>query len=45
MDEEKKQKVYHETSFVSYLTERATMREPIVSWQAVSRQWREAAAI
>ena len=42
MDGEKKQKVYIETSFVSYLTGRATMREPIASWQAASRQWWEA---
>ena len=42
MGEEKKQKVYLETSFVSYLTGRATTREPIASWQAASRQWWEA---
>ena len=29
MGEEKKQKVYLETAFVSYLTGRATTREPI----------------
>ena len=32
--EESKKKVYLETSFVSYLTGRATTREPIASWQA-----------
>ena len=42
MSEKKRQKVYLETSFVSYLTGRATTREPIASWQAVSRQWWEA---
>lgn len=42
MSEEKKQKVYIETSFVSYLTGRATTREPVASWQAASRQWWEA---
>ena len=44
MSEEAKQKkkVYIETSFVSYLTGRATMREPVASWQAASRQWWEA---
>ena len=42
MNGEKKQKVYIETSFVSYLTGRATTREPIASWQAASRQWWEA---
>ena len=42
MGEEKKQKVYLETSFVSYLTGRATTREPVASWQAASRQWWEA---
>ena len=42
MDGEKKQKVYIETSFVSYLTGRATTREPIASWQTASRQWWEA---
>ena len=40
--EESKKKVYLETSFVSYLTGRATTREPIASWQAASRQWWEA---
>ena len=45
MGEEKKQKVYLETSFVSCLTGRATTRVPIASWQAASRQWWEAAAI
>ena len=40
--EEVKKKVYIETSFVSYLTGRATTREPIASWQAASRQWWEA---
>ena len=45
MGEEKKQKVYLETSFVSYLVGRATTREPIVSWQAASCQWREATVI
>ncbi len=39
----RKKKVYVETSFVSYLTGRATTREPIASWQAASRQWWEAA--
>ena len=38
MGEEKKQKVYLETSFISYLMGRATTREPVASWQAVSRQ-------
>ena len=38
----KKLKVYCETSFVSYLTGRATTREPVASWQAASRQWWEA---
>lgn len=42
MGEEKKQKVYLETSFVSYLTGRATTREPVASRQAASRQWWEA---
>lgn len=42
MSNEKKLKVYIETSFVSYLTGRATTREPIASWQATSRQWWEA---
>ncbi len=42
MSEKKRQKVYLETSFVSYLTGRATTREPIASWQAASRQWWEA---
>lgn len=44
MSEEAKQKkkVYIETSFVSYLTGRATTREPVASWQAASRQWWEA---
>ena len=42
MGEEKKQKVYLETSFISYLTGRATPREPVASWQAASRQWWEA---
>ena len=40
--EESKKKVYLETSFVSYLTGRATTRESIASWQAASRQWWEA---
>ena len=31
---EVKKKVYLETSFVSYLTGRATTREPVASWQA-----------
>ena len=39
---EVKKKVYLETSFVSYLTGRATTREPVASWQAASRQWWEA---
>ena len=39
MDEEIKRKVYLETSFVSYLTGRATTREPTASWQSASRQW------
>lgn len=38
----KKTLVYLETSFVSYLTGRATTREPVASWQAASRQWWEA---
>ena len=38
----KKLKVYCETSFFSYLTGRATTREPVASWQAASRQWWEA---
>ena len=43
MEETKpKQKVYLETSFVSYLTGRATTREPVASWQAAPRQWWEA---
>ena len=42
MGEMAKQKVYLETSFVSYLTGYATTREPIASWQAASRQWWEA---
>ena len=42
MSEKKRQKVYLETSFISYLTGRATTREPIASWQAASRQWWEA---
>ena len=42
MKEQKRLKVYIETSFVSYLTGRATTREPIASWQAASRQWWEA---
>ncbi|MBR6057293.1 MAG: type II toxin-antitoxin system VapC family toxin [Victivallales bacterium] len=42
MSEEKKLKVYLETSFVSYLTGRATTREPVALWQAASRQWWEA---
>ena len=42
MSNEKKLKVYIETSFVSYLTGRATTREPIASWQATSRQGWEA---
>ena len=42
MSEKKRQKVYLETSFVSYLTGRATTREPVASWQAASRQWWEA---
>ena len=42
MNEKRKMKVYLETSFVSYLTGRATVREPIASWQAASRQWWEA---
>ena len=42
MSEKKRQKVYLKTSFVSYLTGRATTREPIASWQAASRQWWEA---
>jgi len=37
-----KKKVYVETSFISYLIGRATMREPIASLQAASRQWWEA---
>lgn len=37
MGGEKKQKVYLATSFVSYLTGRATTREPVASWQATSR--------
>lgn len=40
MGEKKKQKVYLETSFVIYLTGRATTRELIASWQASSRQSR-----
>lgn len=40
--DKKKLKVYCETSFVSYLTGRATTREPVASWQATSRQWWEA---
>lgn len=44
MSEETKLKVYLETSFVSYLTGRPTMQEPIATWQAVSRQWWEAVA-
>ena len=39
---DKRLKVYLETSFVSYLTGRPTTREPIASWQAMSRQWWEA---
>ena len=42
MEGENKLKVYLETSFVSYLTGRATTREPVASWQAASRQWWEA---
>ena len=42
MGDENKLKVYLETSFVSYLTGRATTREPVASWQAASRQWWEA---
>ena len=42
MGEEKKQKVYLETSFVSYLKGRAPMRESVASWQTASRQWWEA---
>lgn len=42
MSEKKRQKVYREKSFVSYLTGRATTREPIASWQVASRQWWEA---
>ena len=45
MGEEKKQKVYIETTVVSYLTGRATTREPVASWQAASRQWWEAVVI
>jgi len=45
MGEKKKQKVYLETSLVSYLTWRAIARELIASWQAASRQWWEVAAI
>ena len=45
MVEEKKQKVYLETLFVGYLTGRATTREPVASWQAVSRQGGVAVAI
>ena len=45
MGEETKQKVYLETSFVSYLTGRATTREPIALWQVSSRQWREVITI
>ena len=45
MGSEKKQKVYLETSFVSYLAGRATTREPIASWQAASRQWWEVVTI
>ncbi len=41
---EQKLKVYLETSFVSYLTGRPTTREPVASWQAVSRQWWAAVA-
>lgn len=42
VEEHKRLNVYIETSFVSYLTGRATTREPIASWQAASRQWWEA---
>ena len=41
---DKRLKVYLETSFVSYLTGRPTMKELIASWQASSRQWWAAVA-
>ena len=44
MDDQKRLKVYLETSFVSYLTGRPTTKEPIAAWQAASRQWWAAVA-
>ena len=44
MDDQKRLKVYLESSFVSYLTGRPTTKEPIAAWQAASRQWWAAVA-